>query len=346
MSSPSAKNPTAPPVSETGSLVHKLRREQSRSFEGKEISNIEVGKRLARVRSRFYNTASEAARQLGIPGPTYLAHENGTRGMRRDMAEFYAQKYGISTDWLLYGRGPTERTTAGTVDSGPLHTAVRDVVGPELLLSTMDVARDSKRVFVALDPQSAPARLPLLAQSDGYVLELAAVRPDIDTLSRKVRLRGEDEAGEPELLAVRDVFRLDPEFLRTNRAFLVKLQRNDLIDSMPRGQHVVVDPDDISFDLDDEGLFVFNLNATLVPVLVSCSSNMGQPVYFLWRAKERPAQRISKEEFDRRVVGRMIGAFREITPAEIGRIKTTLQPPASAEERPPQDPKLANAAGA
>ena len=48
-----------------------------------------------------FASAAEAARHFGWPIPTYCAHENGTRGIRRDAAIKYAKAYGIQAAALL-----------------------------------------------------------------------------------------------------------------------------------------------------------------------------------------------------------------------------------------------------
>lgn len=62
--------------------------------------------RAARVAAGF-SRASEAARALGVPGPTYLGHENGSRDFRRDnsMVELYARRFSVSPEWLAFERG-------------------------------------------------------------------------------------------------------------------------------------------------------------------------------------------------------------------------------------------------
>lgn len=51
-----------------------------------------------------YKTASDAARAMGVPIPTYTQHENGTRDFI-DSAARYAAFFRVSLDWLLTGRG-------------------------------------------------------------------------------------------------------------------------------------------------------------------------------------------------------------------------------------------------
>jgi phage repressor protein C with HTH and peptisase S24 domain len=51
-----------------------------------------------------YARASDAARAIGVGEPTYLGHENGSRGLSRAAAR-YARFFHVSLDWLLEGRG-------------------------------------------------------------------------------------------------------------------------------------------------------------------------------------------------------------------------------------------------
>lgn len=59
--------------------------------------------KLAREAARFA-TASDAAQAMAIPEPTYLGHENGSRGFSRK-AKKYARFFGVSLEWLLTGKG-------------------------------------------------------------------------------------------------------------------------------------------------------------------------------------------------------------------------------------------------
>ena len=51
-----------------------------------------------------YPGPTEAARALGIKPPTYLGHENGSRGFVAQV-QFYARRYRVSLEWLLSGKG-------------------------------------------------------------------------------------------------------------------------------------------------------------------------------------------------------------------------------------------------
>jgi SOS-response transcriptional repressor LexA len=64
------------------------------------------GERLKKARKDAgYRTATDAARALGIPYPTYAAHENGSRQYEADEAVVYARKFKVPIEWLLTGKG-------------------------------------------------------------------------------------------------------------------------------------------------------------------------------------------------------------------------------------------------
>lgn len=92
--------------------VRKLR--SATETAGHETARKAIGERLrlARVKAG-YKTASDAARKLEIANPTYLAHENGTRAIRSHMAKEYAEAFGTTADWILYGRELAEALPAG-----------------------------------------------------------------------------------------------------------------------------------------------------------------------------------------------------------------------------------------
>lgn len=65
---------------------------------------IDQGRRLKQARvSAGFRSATNAATFLDIANPTYLSHENGSRQIREDLAEEYAEKFNVSAEWLLYG---------------------------------------------------------------------------------------------------------------------------------------------------------------------------------------------------------------------------------------------------
>lgn len=60
--------------------------------------------KIARLRAGFQH-GKDAAESMGVAVSTYLGHENGSRGIKPDMAARYAKKFKVSEQWLLYGTG-------------------------------------------------------------------------------------------------------------------------------------------------------------------------------------------------------------------------------------------------
>lgn len=70
----------------------------------------EIHERLAAARKEAgYATARAAAETLGVSEVTYVQHENGRRGFKREAADQYARKFHVALEWLLTGKGPKER---------------------------------------------------------------------------------------------------------------------------------------------------------------------------------------------------------------------------------------------
>lgn len=67
--------------------------------------------RLQRARELAgYETATEAANALGVAPPTYMGHENGSRGFK-GKAERYAAFFRVDYGWLMTGRGEPRSTS-------------------------------------------------------------------------------------------------------------------------------------------------------------------------------------------------------------------------------------------
>lgn len=80
----------------------------------------DMAKRLSTARKAAgFDSGSDAAKSLGVEVPTYLGHENGSRGFKRQNAELYARRYGVNLEWLLTGRGQRERARAAIRGSEP-----------------------------------------------------------------------------------------------------------------------------------------------------------------------------------------------------------------------------------
>lgn len=71
------------------------------------MSDLSERLRQARI-AAGYASAADAARAVGVPEPSYTAHENGSRGFKYDRAKLYSRRFGVSLEWLLSGRGDTQ----------------------------------------------------------------------------------------------------------------------------------------------------------------------------------------------------------------------------------------------
>lgn len=80
------------------------------------MADKEAAARLKSARvAAGYTTAPEAAAALGIKEPTYLGHENGSRGFKGRAAQ-YARRFGVSFEWLVTGRGSRARRAAAPAE--------------------------------------------------------------------------------------------------------------------------------------------------------------------------------------------------------------------------------------
>lgn len=68
------------------------------------MKSSDLSRRLKEAREKAgYKSATDAARKMGINVVTYTAHENGGREYDRDAAVFYAQNFGVTPGWLMFG---------------------------------------------------------------------------------------------------------------------------------------------------------------------------------------------------------------------------------------------------
>lgn len=87
--------------------------------------------RLRQARAEAgYAKAAPAAQAMGIPEPTYQAHENGNRGFLTS-ADRYADFFRVNLEWLLKGRGPMRRGDRPTHAEQP--SQISNGSGEELL---------------------------------------------------------------------------------------------------------------------------------------------------------------------------------------------------------------------
>lgn len=70
----------------------------------------------ARAKAGFQNP-TDAAKAYGWGQSTYISHENGTRGLKPEVAERYAKAFRVPAEWILYGKGKK-----GPPESRPIRT--------------------------------------------------------------------------------------------------------------------------------------------------------------------------------------------------------------------------------
>lgn len=105
------------------------------------MANLEAAERLkaARIAANF-TSAKSAAEAMDVPVASYVQHENGGRGFKKDSAEKYARRFRTTPEWLLLGRGKAPEPT--TEPSAPdleqmIREAIEDVVTLETRLADL-----------------------------------------------------------------------------------------------------------------------------------------------------------------------------------------------------------------
>lgn len=274
-----------------------------------EADRKKQGARLAAARRRFYKTASLAARALGIAGPTYLAHENGTRQIRDDIAIFYAEHFKIAADWILLnkGIGPGLDDAEGMSDAAARPGTDPSDAGLAALLDELNVTRGPLNVFVPRDPAANdPGRLPAASQTDGWLAELG---PASGHPNECPVVLSEDDGI---TLALRDVFRFPLAALERPRLFAVRLPMGS--DLLP-GQYVFVDPD--QNHIDDESMFlVMRPLGQLTAGCIMRSERTGQPQ--LGRPGGKPP--VDLAEYGVKIVGQILMHLKPLLHSEVRQI--------------------------
>lgn len=91
---------------------------------------MEPFERLQLAREKAgYPDASDAARAFDWKIPTYISHENGTRGLRKDTAERYAKALRTTPEWLLYERGKPPKGVEQQRPAAQIRQRTVDLVG-------------------------------------------------------------------------------------------------------------------------------------------------------------------------------------------------------------------------
>lgn len=224
----------------------------------KDIPKDSPAYRLQTARIEHYGTASDAARELRIPIPTYSSHENNNRAIPDHYADIYARHFGVEKRWLLNGEEPRYR------DGGPdrqVHYRLpsHSTTPDNPLMVQLDVLRDGGRLHVDSTAQRDRYKLPGLAISNGYICQLEAVNTLVDQ-PQPGRLIALEAC--PHVMRLQDFvylgnFHLEPNFLycvriRADQDFdnCSGLALVDPLVTFPAPQpslHVFISPEGLSF---------------------------------------------------------------------------------------------------
>lgn len=88
------------------------------------------GERLQELRrSKGFKTPEDAALAYGWNKHTYKSHEDGSRGIKPDVAETYANAYGTSPEYILFGSSSKipPNTQSNTISNLPDHAVSKPV---------------------------------------------------------------------------------------------------------------------------------------------------------------------------------------------------------------------------
>lgn len=113
--------------------------------------------KMARVQAGF-SSARHAANSFGWNPVTYTSHENGTRGLRSDIAKRYAAAFRVSPAWLLTGEGDPGQK--------PLVPVVGHVGAGQEINLVDDHAKGAALDYVEAPPESSPSMVAVSVRGD------------------------------------------------------------------------------------------------------------------------------------------------------------------------------------
>lgn len=117
-----------------------------------------ASERLRHARQAAGMGASELARRVGKPYPTYIAHENGSRNFKLEDARRYARLLKVSAAWLLTGEGEAKATP---------HVPIVGYVGAGAMVYPVDDNEPGAGIGEApAPPESAGQEVALIVRGD------------------------------------------------------------------------------------------------------------------------------------------------------------------------------------
>ena len=111
----------------------------------------DAGTRLREAREKAgFNSASQAAKQHGWRPSSYIAHENGQNTLRASVAKAYAEAFGVTPEWLLFGGAEDLPLTAEHTDVAQSPASDVHDVDPLLLQAWKRLSRKGRRQLVQI----------------------------------------------------------------------------------------------------------------------------------------------------------------------------------------------------
>lgn len=108
---------------------------------------MEKNERLKAARvAAGYKTAVDAAAALGVKGPTYSGHENGSRDFSNEDAALYARRFRVSLAWLAMGKGEMYPSKSAAAEDSEPSIIDFDLEMEGALLSEVDYAQHLKNL--------------------------------------------------------------------------------------------------------------------------------------------------------------------------------------------------------
>lgn len=118
------KNPERP--TRTASLYDALPNPRERRVDLERAERLRTARRTA-----GYARAVDAINAFGWNRATYFGHENGRRGLTRDMLLTYANAFHVEHLWLAFGQGPMR-------GRGPRQIRIEGLVGDLATIESLD----------------------------------------------------------------------------------------------------------------------------------------------------------------------------------------------------------------
>jgi transcriptional regulator with XRE-family HTH domain len=111
-------------------LLHQSFDYLSRMADANAASRLKAAREAAN-----FESAKAAAEAMGVPVASYIQHENGSRGFKRDRAEQYARRFRTTPEWLLLGRGDAPEPSADP-SADDLEQMIREAIDGVVTVQT------------------------------------------------------------------------------------------------------------------------------------------------------------------------------------------------------------------